>query len=110
MDPSVLRFLILAAVFGAVMLLVEGLVSYIQSSRHQSRAMNKRMELIARGMSREQIMTQLRRVSESSNLPGFFGNIIRMLETGLVGAGLRLRAGTLLLYLTLAALGLFVIA
>jgi tight adherence protein B len=110
MDPTVLRFLILAAVFGAVMLLVEGFVSYVQAARHQTRAMNKRMELIARGMSREQVMTQLRRVSESTHLPAFFANIMKTLETGLVGAGLQIRATTLLLYFVLAALALFVIA
>ena len=107
MDTNVLRLLILAAVFGAVMLAVETIVRSIQSSRHQTTAMNKRMELIAKGFSREEVMTQLRRASTGSNLPGILGTVATKLEAGLLGAGLKLRASTLLLYLLVAAVAVF---
>jgi tight adherence protein B len=110
MDPSVLRFLSLAAVFAAVLIVVELVVGFVQRSRHTANVMNQRMELIARGLSREQIMSQLRRVSETSNLPGILGRIARKLETGLLGAGLKISAGTLLLYLVVATLALFTVA
>jgi tight adherence protein B len=109
MGADILRYVILAAVFSAVLLAVELVVSSVQRTRHRSSAMNKRMELIARGMSRDQIMAQLRRVSETTNLPGILGTIARRLETGLLGAGLKIRAGTLLLYLVVATVALFLI-
>jgi tight adherence protein B len=110
MDPAVLRFLILAAVFSTVLLVVEVVVRSVQESRHRTNAMNKRMELIGRGISRDQIMAQLRRVSETTNLPGVLGTIARRLEAGLVGAGLKLRAGTVLLYMVIGTVALFTIA
>ena len=110
MDPMVLRFLIMAAVFGAVMLAVETLISSIQRSRHQVTAMNKRLELIARGMSREQVMAQLRRVSTAGNLPGLVGVVAKRLEAGLLGAGLKIPASTLILYLLVATVAVFAIA
>ena len=109
MDPTVLRFLILAAVFGAVLLAAEVLISAVQRSRHQISSMNKRLELIARGMSREQVMARLRR-DVRSTLPGVLDAIVRRLETGLLGAGLRIGTGTLLLYLLLAVVAVFALA
>lgn len=109
MDPSVIRLLIFAAVFGAVLLAVEAVISQIQASRHQLKAMNKRMELIAKGFSREQVMTQLRR-DTTTHLPGLLGKITKRLETGLIGAGLKIHASTLLLYLLVATVAVFAFA
>ena len=109
MDPGFLRTLILVAVFGAVLLIVDTSVRLLQASRRHSTAINKRMDLIARGFSRERVLAHLRRDTQS-NLPGILGVIVTRLETGLLGAGLRIRASTLLLYLLIAALAVFTFA
>jgi len=111
MNTEAVRFLILVAVFAAVVLAAEVLISAARDSRGQFRAMNKRLELIAKGFSRDQVMTRLRRDSKSGLvLPGPLGGLQRQLEAGLTGAGLTITADTLLLYLLLAATGIFVIA
>ena len=109
MDPGLLRSLILFTVFGAVLLVVDTSVRLIQASRRHSTAMNKRMDLIARGFSREKVMAHLRR-DVNTNLPGILGVIVTRLETGLLGAGLRISAGTVLIYLLIAALAVFTFA
>ena len=111
MSPDAVRFLILVAVFAAVVLAAEVLISAARDSRGRFRAMNKRIELIAKGFSREQVMMRLRRdAGPSVVLPGPLGSLQRQLETGLTGAGLTLKADTLILYLLLAATGIFVVA
>ena len=110
MDPTLIRFMILLAVFAAVLLGTEVLVRTIGSSRHRVQAMNKRMQLIAQGFSREQVMGRLRRVKASGrDLPGPLGALARSLEGGLTGAGMTMAASTLLLYFLLATVAIFVL-
>ena len=111
MNTEAVKFLILVAVFAAVVLAAEALITAARNSRGQFRSMNKRLELIAKGFSRDQVMTRLRRDSKSTLvLPGPLGGLQRQLEAGLTGAGLTISADTLLLYLLLAATGIFVLA
>lgn len=110
MGPDILKPLILVVVFVAVLLGAETLIRSVREARHSSRAINKRMELIGRGFSREEVLIRLRRVtSKAIDLPWPLGGIVRQLEAGLTGAGLAVGAGTILFCLVLAAVAIFVL-
>lgn len=61
MSPIILRILLLALIFAATMLAVEGLVSWISHHRGTGRAINKRLKMIASGYDRGVILSKLRR-------------------------------------------------
>ena len=109
MSPDILRVLILAAVFGAVMLVVERLLSAIRARRGETSAINQRMALISRGVSRDEVLLKLRRPGASfgASLPGPLGAINRAFERALAGAGFKVSVGALTIYLALAAVVLF---
>ena len=110
MEPSILRGLILIAVFIAVLLVVETVISSARAARHSGQTINRRLELIGRGFSREEVLNRLRRAtSKTIDLPWPFGGMVRQLEDGLTGAGLKVGAGTILFALVVAAVGIFVL-
>lgn len=111
MSPEILRLLILIAVFGSVMLLAETVISSIRASRGTTRAVNKRLSLIAKGFSGNEVLSVLRRSrQESARFPGPLGNFARRVETNLSSAGLTMSPSRLFLYLCLATVGIFVLA
>jgi tight adherence protein B len=61
MNPVYIRFLLLILVFAAVMLAVEGLVSWISQRRGTGNAINKRLKMIASGIDRGAVLSKLRR-------------------------------------------------
>ena len=67
MTDTWLKALILVCTFGAVLLLVEVLVSAFASNRSAGNAINLRLKLIAQGRSRDETLGLLRR--RSSALP-----------------------------------------
>ena len=111
MSPDLLRILILAAVFAAVMLFVERLLSTIRARRGDANAINERMALISRGVSRDEVLLKLRRpgASFAASLPGPIGAVNRAFEKALAGAGLKLSVGSLTIYLALAAVSTFIL-
>ena len=90
MTSEMLRLLILIAVFASVLLLSERVISSFRSSRSDSGAINKRLRLIARGVSREEVTSILRRPGTQNmmGLPDRFSGPIIRIEQALSGAGL----------------------
>lgn len=112
MSAEILRALLLLAVFGAVLLLVEFTLSRIRASRGHSKAINNRLTLIEQGVSREDRILQLRRKSPtgSAGLPSPIKVIVDRFEGSIGGAGLKASASTLVLILALATAAIFGIA
>lgn len=101
MSPDVVRLLALIAIFGAVMLGVESVVSLVRTNRNIGRTVNKRLSMIASGMDRDQIVTTLRRdVDRDANLPEPIAGIWRSMSRVLHGAGLNISPGLALLLMT----------
>lgn len=109
MTPEILRLLILIAVFASVLLLSERVISSVGASRSDSSAINRRLRLIARGVSREEVTSILRR-PKTLNMMGlpdrFSGPIIRI-EQALSGAGLTISPAQLLSYLAILTILIF---
>ena len=61
MNPMYIRFLLLILVFAAVMLAVEGLVSWISQRQGTGHAINKRLKRSASGIDRGAVLSKLRR-------------------------------------------------
>jgi tight adherence protein B len=111
MSPDVLRLFILLAVFAAVLLLVEGIVSAIRARRGTSSAINQRLALISRGVSRDEVMLRLRRPASDliARLPRPLAWLSDKAETALAGAGLRVSIGTLTVGLAILTLVVFLV-
>lgn len=97
MNADLLRLLILLAVFAAVVLAVEGTVSAIRARRISAGAINQRLALISRGVSRDDVLLSLRRPASTwtSRLPGPLSWLGGRLEASLSGAGLKLSVSSL---------------
>lgn len=123
MDASWLRLLLLVLVFATVMLTVEGVLGIIQSRRASSLRVNKRLQMIEDGSSREVVYSRLRRKASEGlgALPGPLGKIGGRIESvlGITGLAWSARAvmtamattvgGIILLGLILAAAGGYVL-
>jgi len=104
-----LKALILVCTFGAVLLLVEVLVSAFASSRMAGNAINLRLKLIAQGRSRDETMGLLRRRSSAlpSNLPEGLKRLGERFERLLIMAQVAVPTGRLMLILLLAPIAIF---
>lgn len=109
MTPEMLRLLILIAVFASVLLLSERVISYLRASSSDSSAINKRLRLIARGVSREDVTSILRRPGTQNmmGLPDRFSGPITRIEQALSGAGLAISPAQLLSYLSILTILIF---
>jgi len=105
-----LRAIVLVLVFAAVVFAVERILSVIVGRRLESRAINQRLDLISRGVSRGEAMQLLRR--RASNVPEGLPEIIARpaiaLEKTLMAAGVAMSTGRLMLTLLVAPALLFV--
>jgi tight adherence protein B len=110
MTDSWLRALVLVLVFGAVVFAVERLVSITVGRRIEGRAINQRLDLIGRGMSRGDAMQILRRRSTELpvNLPAFLAGPALRFEKMLMASGVTMGTGRLMLMLLMAPIVLFV--
>ena len=106
-----LRPLVLVCIFGAVVLLVEVLVSSLGHSRSVSKAINARLRLIAGGRSRSETLTTLRR--DSWDAAGFFPPMLVpaavKFERMLVAARVRAPAARVLALLVSTPVALFLL-
>ena len=109
MTDTWLKALILVCTFGAVLLLVEVLVSAFASSRMAGNAINLRLKLIAQGRSRDETMGLLRRRSSAlpSNLPEGLKRLGERFERLLIMAQVAVPTGRLMLILLLAPIAIF---
>jgi len=104
-----LKALILVCTFGAVLLLVEVLVSSFASSRMAGNAINLRLKLIAQGRSRDETLGLLRRRSSAlpANLPEGIKRLGERFERMLIKAQVAVPTGRLMLILLIAPIALF---
>ena len=111
MTDTWLKALILVCTFGAVLLLVEVLVSSFTSSRMAGNAINLRLKMIAQGRSRDETLGLLRRRSSAlpSNLPEFLKRIGERFERMLIKAQVAVPTGRLMLILLIAPVIVFFI-
>ena len=111
MSDSWLRAIVLILIFAAVMFLVERVVSVVIGRRVQGQAINKRLELIERGVSRGQAMQLLRRRASDipEGLPWFIAGPAVKFEKMLIAAGVAIPTGRLMLSLLMAPVALFVL-
>ena len=111
MADSWIRVFFLVCVFAAVMICVELLVSAIVARRSNQKAINQRLTMIERGVSRQQTMQLLRRRSTAlpASLPAFLIAPARRLEKLLVQAGATTATGRLVTLVTIAPVALFAV-
>ncbi len=109
MSGAWLKALILACIFGAVLLAVEALVSWMGSRRSESKAINLRLTLIGQGKTRGEALNLLRRAESSvpKNLPPLLDRIGRKFERMLMAAQVTIPTGRLMLFILLGPVVLF---
>src|SRR5574339_566635 len=104
-----LKATVLVLIFAAVAFAVERVVSVIVGRRIQTTAINQRLELINRGVSRGEAMQLLRR--RTSDLPDWLPSAANGLavkfEKMLMAAGASIPTGKLMVALLIAPISLF---
>ena len=104
MSDSWLKALVLACIFGAVLLAGDALVGWLASSRSTSRAINMRLKLIGEGRTPGQVMNLLRR--SSSSVPVGMSPILQQIalkfERMLIAAQVTMPTSRLMLILLIA--------
>ena len=108
MSDAWLRALVLACIFGAVLLFVEALVGWLGGNR-EDKAINLRLKMIGQGKPREETLKALRREDSAvpAGLPFGIDSWARNLERKLMRAQLTIPTGRLLLMVLLAPVILF---
>lgn len=109
MNIAWIKALALVALFAGVVFLVERLVSGMVGQRIEGREINKRLDLIGRGVSRAETMQILRRRTTylPEGLPSFLIKPATKLEKTLMAAGVEAQTGRVLLGLVIAPLLIF---
>ena len=104
MSDSWLKALVLACIFGAVLLAGDALVGWLASNRSSSRAINMRLKLIGEGRSAGQVMNLLRRASSTvpTGLPPLINRIALKFERILIAAQVTMPTSRLMLILLIA--------
>ncbi len=108
MSDSWIKALILAAVFGAVLLAVDTLVGWLARSRSEGRAINLRLKLIKQGSTRGEALNLLKRTESAlpKNLPAPLLSLGRRFERMLQTAQMTIATPRLMLILLLAPFAL----
>ena len=111
MNESWLKALVLILVFAAVVFVVERMVSAAVGRRLKDRAINQRLEMISRGVSRGEAMQLLRRRSTEvpEGLPPFIAAPAIRLEKMLMAAGVTAETGKVMLAILVAPVILFLL-
>ena len=117
MADTLLRFGVLLAIFASVFVVSQLLLNSMWARRAHTAAVNKRLQMLRQGSSREQIMAQLRKnaPSQHPNLPSFLAGPYENLQRTIMASalpvtpsqGLLLMAGAFVL---LTSVMLFAIA
>ena len=110
MNEVWLRALVLILVFAAVVFAVERFVSIFVGRKLESQAINQRLELISRGLSRGQAMQLLRRQASifPEGLPTILSGPAVKFEKMLMAAGVSVPTGRLMAILVATPLIIFV--
>ncbi len=106
-----LKAIALILVFSAVVFAVERILSAAVSRRLQTQAINQRLDMINRGVTRAEAMQLLRRRSSvlPENLPGILVGPAIAFEKMLMAAGVAIPTGRLMLLLLVAPLIIFLL-
>lgn len=109
MSDTWIKALLLVCIFGAVLLAVESLVSWLASSRAGGKAINLRLKLIGQGRPRDETMMLLRRRMSAlpSGLPPFFQRLGERFERMLVAAQVTIPTGRLMVGILIAPVAIF---
>jgi tight adherence protein B len=104
MSDSWLKALILACIFGAVLLAGDALIRSLASNRSTTRAINRRLKLIGEGRSASQVMNLLRRSSSAlpAGLPPMLNRMAVRFERMLMAAQITMATSRLMLILLVA--------
>ena len=108
MLDAALRLLLLILIFASVLLTVEGVAGMLAARRAQSLRMNKRLQMIEDGSSRDVVYSRLRRQTGEglANLPGLLGRIGGKVERTLTATGLAWSARNVLSIMAVSVLGI----
>ena len=111
MNEAWLKALVLGCTFGAVLLGVEVLVSWLATNRASGKAINLRLKLIAQGRGREKTMALLRRRESAlpSGLPPFLMHHGQRFERMLIASQVTMPTARLMLLMLLAPVLMFVL-
>ena len=111
MNEAWLKALILGCTFGAVLLAVEVLISWLATNRASGKAINLRLRMIAEGRDREKTMLLLRRreCALPANLPPFLLKLGQRFERMLIASQVTMPTGRLMLLMLLAPVLIFVV-
>jgi tight adherence protein B len=106
-----LRAIVLILIFAAVVFAVERILSSVVGRRLESRAINQRLDLINRGVSRGEAMQLLRRRASNvpEGLPEWLARPAIAFEKTLMAAGVAMPTGTLMLMLLIVPAMIFVV-
>ena len=104
MNETWIKILVLTCVFGAVLLLAEGLIRWAAESREHGRAVNFRLKLIGQGRTRGQTLTLLReaRPNLASFAPAALESLARRFDRLVSSARLKMPATRLFALLALS--------
>ena len=103
MSDSWIRALVLACIFGAVLLAVEAVVSWLSSQRTEGKAINLRLKMIGQGRTTDETLDLLRRPTSSvpGNLPPILIRLGQKFEFMLMAAQVTIPTGRLMLMILL---------
>ena len=106
-----LKGIVLVLIFAAVAFAVERIMSVFVGRRIQAAAINQRLDLINRGVSRGEAMQLLRRQSSvlPENLPSFMVGPAVAFEKMLMAAGVAIPTGRLMMLLLIAPVVIFLL-
>src|SRR5688500_5561326 len=109
MSETWIKALLLACLFGAVLISVEVLVNWLASTRSEGKAINLRLNLIGAGRTHGETLNLLRRRESvlPPNLPPVLDHIGRKFERMLTAAQVTIPTGRLMLIILLAPVILF---
>ena len=104
-----LRALVLACIFGAVLLGVEALVSWMATNRNEGHAINIRLKMIGQGRTHGETLNILRRPDSAlpKGLPPFLDRLGRKFESMLMAAQVTIPTGRLMLLILLTPIFMF---
>lgn len=110
MNPEIVRILILLAVFAAVFLIASLGLDTLSQRQAQKSAVNKRLELIGRGIDREEVLGELvkRRPQGFDNLPEFLREWMQAFQRLTFMSGIQMTFSRVLTLLVIATVVLFV--
>lgn len=109
MNDTWVRALFLVCIFGAVLLGVEVLVSWLASRRSEGKAINLRLKMIGQGRSSGETLDLLRRPTSALpvGLPPFLNRLGQKFETMLMAAQVTIPTGRLMVFIMLGPVVLF---